>query len=114
MENKTIKQIPTTLSEIIDRFREYNREHGITYGGKHPEGVPCISAVIVYKQSNFYEPYTEEQRSYRVNNFSGKLFFNGMFGNSVFGDCLDGTDEMLRLDSQDWQIEKCYFEAVTE
>lgn len=101
-----------TLSDITERFREYNRQHGFTYGGKHPEGAQCISAVIVYKQSNFTKPYSEEQRSYRVNNLSGKRFFDGMLGDSVFGDCLDGSEEYVRLDCLDWETERCVFETA--
>lgn len=99
-----------TLSFVIDRFKKYNKEHGISYGGKHPEGVSPISAVIVYKQSNFNKPYTEQQRSYRINNFGGKRFFDGLCGNSIFGDCLDGSEEMVRLDYYNWEVDYCYFD----
>lgn len=105
--------IETTFSGIVERFREYNKQHGITYGGKHPEGVSPISAIIVYSQSNFGKPYTEQQRSYRINNFGGKRFFDGMLGNSIFGDCLDGAEELVRLDYYSrWDIERCYFEEA--
>lgn len=112
MENKTIKQIPATLPEIIERFREYNRQHDVTYGGRHPDGVEPITAVIVYKQSSFTKPYTEIQRSYRVNNFSGKRFFDGIYGESIFGECLDGSEDMIRVDLYPWDIERCYFEVA--
>ncbi len=99
-----------TKSDIIKRFTEYNREHGITYGLSVDTDASPITAVIVYAQSNFKKPYTETQRSYRVDNTSGKIFFDGLCGTSMFGDCLDGTDKMLRLDWQNWKIERCYFE----
>ena len=87
---------------------KYNEQNHIQYGS-HTE-VPDITAVIIYKQSNFTKPYTETERSYRVNNRCGKAFFNGMLGNSIRGDCLDGKDLGVRLDAYPWEIQFCYFE----
>lgn len=98
----------TTKHEIIEKFREHNRAHGYNYGDYQGEE---ITAVIVYAQSSFPREYSEQSRSYRVSNFGGKAFFDGMIGNSIFGDCLDGTENGVRLDYYtDWKIEKCYFE----
>lgn len=102
-------QMATTKSEIIKRFQDYNEEHGNTYGYPNKD-VPVISAVIVYAQSNFTREYSEESRSYRVDNQSGKAFFHGMIGNSIYGECLDGSEDGIRLDAYHWTIEKCYFE----
>ena len=99
-----------TMLEVLEKFRGYNKQHGLSYGGVAPKDVPVLKAVIVYKQSNFKTPYPVESRSYRVNNFSGKAFFFEMLGRSIFGDCLDGSEEYLRLDVQNWEIEYCYFE----
>lgn len=98
----------TTLSKIQETFRSYNEQHHVKYGC--PTNVPEITAVIVYKQSNFTKPYSELERSYRVDNRSGKIFFNGMLGGSMIGDCLDGTDLGVRLDAYMWEIDYCYFE----
>ena len=98
----------TNLHEIIETFREYNRAHGYAYGYSKGEE---ITAIIVYAQSNFTKKYSEESRSYRVSNFGGKMFFDGMIGNSIYGDSLDGTDLGVRLDAYGWIIEKCYFET---
>ena len=97
----------TTKYEIVNTFKAYNKEHDYTYG--YSDG-DKITAVIVYSQSNFTKEYSEESRSYRVSNFSGKAFFDGMIGNSIYGDCLDGSEYGVRLDTYDWKIEKCYFE----
>ena len=98
----------TNLELIRETFRLYNKENRITYGT--PTKAPKISAIIVYKQSNFTSPYTETERSYRVTNMSGKAFFDGMISNSIYGDCLDENDIGVRLDAYDWDIEYCYFE----
>lgn len=96
-----------TKHDIIDTFREHNEKHGYKYGYSDGEE---ITAVIVYAQSNFDREYSEESRSYRVSNFGGKAFFGGMCGNSIYGDCLDGSEQNVRLDAYNWKIEKCYFE----
>lgn len=98
----------TTLSEIQETFRNYNEKHHIQY--ERPTNIADITAVIVYKQSNFTKPYSEIERSYRVNNRSGKIFFKGMFGRSMIGNSLDGTDLNVRLDIYMWEIDYCYFE----
>lgn len=113
MEKQTLStaygRMATTKHGIIERFRDFNQEHGITYGFQKAND-PKISAVIVYAQSNFTREYTEIERSYRVTNQDGKAFFNGMTGNSIYGECLDGSEDGVRLDAYDWEIEKCYFE----
>ena len=98
----------TNFWDIIKTFNEYNKENHITYGTRTE--VPEISAIIVYKQSNFNSPYSEHDRSYRITNMSGKAFFDGMISSSIYGDCLDGNDLGVRLDAYDWDIEFCYFE----
>lgn len=96
-----------TKHEIIERFQKHNEEKGYTYGY---HGNEDLSAVIVYKQSNFTQEFSEKSRSYRITNTGGKAFFKGMCGNSIFGDCLDNSEFNIRLDWYDWEIEYCYFE----
>lgn len=98
----------TTLALIKETFQQYNKENRIRYGLS--TDIPEISAIIVYKQSNFTSPYSEHDRSYRVTNLAGKAFFENMSSNSIYGDCLDGNDLGVRLDCYDWDIEFCYFE----
>lgn len=97
---------------LFEKLRNYNQENGIEYGS--PCDLPQLSGVIVYKQSNFTKEYSETSRSYRVTNLSGKRFFDGMIGNSVYGDCLDGSDPGVRLDAYNWDVEYCYLEGVIE
>ena len=75
----------------------------------HDEDKAEKFGVIVYKQSNFKNEYSENSRSYRVHNANRK-FQKGKIANSLFGDCLDGTDIGVRLDWYGWDVEFCYFE----
>lgn len=98
----------TTLELIKKTFMEYNKENGIYYGSSNNK--PEISAIVVYKQSNFKREYSKHDRSYRITNTAGKAFFSNMSSNSIYGDCLDENDTGVRLDCYDWEIEECYFE----
>lgn len=98
--------------DIINYFQDYNESNKLSYGNYTPEKE--ITAVIVYAQSNYSQPYTETQRSYRISNFSGKACFGGMLGSSLVGDCLDGIDLGVRLDAYNWKIEKCYIEFTPD
>lgn len=89
------------LVEIMRRFNDENPDK---------QNAPCISGVIVYDKSNFKRSYTEKERSYRVYN-NNRMFQKGMIANSLEGDCLDGTDNGVRLDRYDWGKEYCYYEG---
>ena len=71
------------------------------------------TAVIVFTKDSFDKPYTEEQRSYCVSS-DNKYFDDTKLGNSLFGDCLDGTDIRVRLDlyihdsEKPWKVGYCY------
>lgn len=65
------------------------------------------SGIIVYKASNWEKHYTEKERSYMV--FNTANYFNPMKHSlSLVGNCLDGNDDGVRLDLQDWDIDYCY------
>lgn len=99
-----------SLYEIKKLFKEYNLKHNIVYG-RSDNKVKLITAIIVYKQENFTKPYTELERSYRISNESGKVFFNMPSGSqSLVGNCLDGKDLHVRLDYLNWDIDYCYLE----
>lgn len=68
-------------------------------------------AVIVYKQENFNKPYTETERSYEICNGQWGLDSSKM-GRCILGNCLDGSDIGVRLDSYDWKIDYCYITKV--
>lgn len=104
--------IKFTLKEVIAKFKEYNRKNGVEYG-KVKNTAPEITAIIVYSQDNFKVSYTEKERSYRVGNGSGKVFFDMPSGSkSMVGSCLDGKDLSVRLDCQNWKVDYCYFESL--
>mgnify|MGYP003441295885 CR=1 FL=1 len=73
-------------------------------------------AVIVFSQDSFNKEFSETARSYRI--LSDAKYFNAdCIGSSLFGDCLDGTDNGVRLDwymkrlpeeGKRWIIEYCY------
>lgn len=66
-------------------------------------------AVIVFTKESFNKEYSEEARSYAVS--SDNKYFNGnMNGSSLYGYCLDGTDDDVRLDRYlgNWIVEYCY------
>ena len=93
-----------TLGELHRQMNAFNTAH------PEKESEPCLSGVIVYKQSNFTKPYSETSRSYRVYSNS-RAFQNGKIANSMFGYCLDGTDDGVRLDWYNWEVEFCYMEV---
>lgn len=102
--------IKFTLNEVIEKFKDYNRKNGVVYG-RATNSVPEITAIIVYRQDNFKVPYTETERSYRIGNESGKVFFDMPSGSkSMVGSCLDGKDLNVRLDCLGWKVDYCYFE----
>ena len=97
-----------TFSEVRQKFMEYNEDHNVRYGT--PTNTPPLSAVVVYKQSNFTKPYTEKERSYRVSSLGVKAFFIGMLVCCIFGDCLDVLEFCVRLDAYRWDLDYCYFD----
>ncbi len=90
-----------TFRQLCENMKDHNRR----FDGEKS----TLSGIIVYSQDNFTVPYTEEQRSYRVWN-SNRMFQSGKISNSLFGDCIDGSDPGVRLDSYDWDIDYCYME----
>ena len=83
-----------TWSQLKDAFYKHNEEKGIKSQFEDKE---ALVGVIVYKQSNFNEEYSEESRSYEVTS-DNKYFLPNMNGKSLFGNSLDGQDKMVRLD----------------
>jgi hypothetical protein len=83
----------------------------ITFGGLSKDD-SWKRAVIVFTKDSFTTEYTEEERSYYVSRES-KYFNPNMNGNSLFGNCLDGKDNGVRLDNymsgkDGWKVERCY------
>jgi predicted adenine nucleotide alpha hydrolase (AANH) superfamily ATPase len=71
------------------------------------------NAVIVFTNDSFKKEYPENSRSYQISH-ENKWFKSNMIGCSLFGNCLDGTDNGVRLDwyikegSPKWRVEYCY------
>lgn len=70
-------------------------------------------AVVVFTKDSFYREYSETERSYKIRN-DAKYFDSNMNGTSLFGNCLDGTDDGVRLDNYmhsgegKWVVDYCY------
>lgn len=70
-------------------------------------------AVIVFTKESFKRDYNEVQRSYEVTS-DNKYFNANLISSSLYGNCLDGTDQGVRLDiymhdvENKWTIERIY------
>lgn len=96
-----------TWNEVCDLMREHNKQNNITRKG---EDNSPLKAVVVFPENTFSKPYTEMERSYRFDS-DNKAFLPSMNSNSIFGDCLDGTDNGIRLDDYiyySWKVDYCY------
>ena len=97
-----------TYAEFESAMIRFNSEHEIN----SQAGKERLEGVIVFTQDSFTKPYTEVQRSYQTNNLQ-KAFIPSMISSSLFADCLDGTDNGVRLDwymkgEGAWKVEYCY------
>lgn len=104
-ELKEGKDNHITFDELVDTMVEANRNGQVLEG------------VIVFTEDSFNKPYSEESRSYKVDNENSKYLMSNMLGSSIFGNCLDGTDQGVRLDQyidllrddgKGWKIDYCY------
>lgn len=79
-----------------------------------------IKGVIVFKPESFDKEYSEKSRSYEVSS-DNKYWNPEKAGNSLFGYCLDGTDQGARLDwymhsipkdnlGKRWEVDYCYLQ----
>lgn len=97
----------------FDELRNYFIVHNKT----HDYWKDKIEAVIVFTEDSFDREYSEESRSYKVN--SDNKTFRDCCSNSLYGSCLDGTDQFVRLDhymnwygrENGWKVEYCYLLA---
>lgn len=88
----------SNIQELFDEMNKCNQT------GQHKV------AIIVFKSSNWPgKNYPEISRSYR--SYSGQWGWDySKMGNCRIGDCLDGTDNGVRLDYYNWEIESWYWE----
>ena len=66
----------------------------------------------VFSPDSFDKPYSEQSRTYVVSS-NNKAFISGAGGYSIYGSCLDGTDQCVRLEGymrgeNAWKIDRCY------
>ena len=88
----------------------------ITFGELCNTSDTWEKAVIVFAPESFGRDFSELERSYEVSS-GAKYFDDSMIGSSLFGNCLDGTDNGVRLDwymnrlqeeGTPWTVEYCY------
>lgn len=95
-----------SYGEFYEKMREFNKVHNNTSKGNNK----VLKGVIVFTQDSFDKTYTEVERSYEVTS-DNKAFLPNMISNSIFGNCLDGIDNGVRLDLyiyDGWKIDYCY------
>ena len=72
--------------------------------------------VVVFKQNpTWKKQYSEKSRSYEVGGWCN-LFYSNLISTSVFGNCLDGSENGVRLDwymhadkpEERWKVDYCY------
>lgn len=98
-----------TWKELEKAMWDFNEEHGYTHKGNklHLEGV------VVFTANSFNKYYSEESRSYLFTS-DNKAFLPNQLGYSIFANCLDGTDDGVRIDwymkdtDNPWKVEYCY------
>ena len=94
-----------TWSEMCKKMRDFNTSHGYTRKG-NPES---IEAVVVFTGKGMKPGFTEIERSYQFSS-DNKYFLSDQIGNSIFADCLDGTEFGIRIDWYlgEWEVDYCY------
>ena len=98
-----------TWSELENAMWKFNEEHGYTTKGNEKK----LKGIVVFTEDSFRKPFTEFQRSYQFTS-DNKAFLPNQLGYSIFADCLDGTDNGVRIDwymrdtENPWKIEYCY------
>jgi hypothetical protein len=98
-----------TWSELCKAMWKFNEEHGYTYKGNEKK----LRGVVVFSEKSWNKPYTEIQRSYEFTS-DNKAFLANQSSNSIFANCLDGSDDGVRIDwymgdkEMPWIPEYCY------
>ena len=74
-----------------------------------------LTAHIIFTEDSFDEIYPLLSRTYTFTS-DNKAFWSRLGGYSIFGSCLDGTDQRVRLDwymgeegnKNGWKVQECY------
>ena len=102
-----------TFGELCSIFYKHNEEFNVT--SQFEDREHRLTGVVVFKSENWPDKdFSLESRSYKIVS-DNKYFISGMGGNSIFADCLDGS-ESIRLDWYlgSWEIDYCYIENCEE
>lgn len=106
---------PNAWQDACRHMVEFNKAHGIEDKSWGPDRPICVMVAVITHDS-FDQEYTETQRSYRFNNYN-KAFLP-MCSTSIFSNCVDGTDDGVRLDlyvrQGIWKVDRVYVEKQTE
>lgn len=95
-----------TYPELRDLFVEHNKT----------QLAKPVSACIVFAESNWPDRHCPVQsRTYEISS-DNKAFRSSCCSTSLFGSCLDGTDQMVCLDwymkefgnKDGWVVDHCY------
>ena len=101
-----------TYPELRDLFVERNKT----------QLAKPVSACIVFADSNWPDHhYPLRSRTYEVSS-DNKAFRSSSCSTSLFGSCLDGTDQMVRLDwymkdfgnKGGWVVDHCYLKENSD
>ena len=94
----------------------YNELKKIFYQHESNRPKEHLTAHVVFTKDSFTEDYSEESRTYVISS-DNKAFQPNMGGYSIFGSCLDGTDQCLRVSNymkaehggeNGWVVDYCY------
>ena len=101
-----------TFGELCERFVKHNKESNVTaqYSDKRSNR---LIGVVVFKSENWPgKDYSLKARSYEFVS-DNKYFISELGGGSIFADCLDGSEEGIRLDFylSSWKIDYCYIKG---
>lgn len=95
-----------TFEQVWIKFCNHNRGEEVRQFGDASR----LKAVVVFKQGPWFkQEFSEKSRSY-IFSSDNKYFIDGMGGNSIYADCLDGSERGVRLDwyMNDWEVDYCY------
>lgn len=64
---------------------------------------PIKEVVVLFSKKNWSKSYTRLQRMYALN-LSSSGFNSEGSGQAIIGNCLDGSDQNVRLEIYDWEV----------
>ena len=92
-------------SDLKQAFCDINRDHP----------TKKLTAHIIFSEDSFDKKYSLLSRTYRITS-DEKAFWSRTGSRSIFADCLDGSDQGVRLDwylaeegnPGGWKVQNCY------